>query len=337
MKGKKELLAKILYYSGIHNIARLRNKSRLIVFNYHRIKSNDNNFATPFDDDVFGPTVSQFKEQIKWLKQNAKILSEKELIDILDAKRVPSGLNVLITFDDGYRDNYTLAYPVLKELNVPAILFIPTNLINTRQIGWWDIIAYLIKNTKKPYIIFEDEKFLLAVERKKTIDFFNNKMKLEKAEKTVNLLKNLAEACEADMPDFDKQDSQLMTWEQIREVSKNNISIGAHTHTHRVLSALDLSTQKEEMTLSKTILEQEIGNRVNSIAYPVGDYQHFTQESCNIAEQVGYKLGFSFNTGVNYIKEINYFDIKRVGPPRDVIMLVVTTTLPSIFTFGRKH
>ena len=185
-----------------------------------------------------------FIEQIKWLKQNVKILSEKELIDVLDAKRAPSGLNVLITFDDGYRDNYTLAYPALKKLNVPAIFFIPTNLINTRQVGWWDIIAYLIKNTKKPYIIFEDKKFLLHVERKKTIEFFNNKMKLEKAEKTANLLKTLAEVCEVDMPDFDKQDSQLMTWEQIREVSKNNISIGAHTHTHRVLSTLDLTTQK---------------------------------------------------------------------------------------------
>lgn len=333
MKGKKEFLARILYYSGIHNIARLNNNSRLIIFNYHRIKPNDNNFANPFDDDVFGTTVSQFEEQIKWLKQNAKILSEKELIDVLDTKRVPSGLSALITFDDGYIDNYILAYLVLKRLKVPAIFFIPTNLINTRQVGWWDIIAYLIKNTKKPYIIFEDKKFLLQDGREKAISFFNNKMKLEKAEKTANLLKNLAEACETDMPDFDKQDSQLMTWEQIREVSNNNISIGSHAHTHRVLSTLDAICQKEEMILSKAILEQQTGQNIKSIAYPVGNYQHYTQESCKIAEQVGYKLGFSYNTGINSLKTIHPFNIRRISAPEDVTMLAVQTVLSRVFAW----
>lgn len=333
MKKKKEFLARILYYSGIHKVEWLNNRSRLIIFNYHRIKPN-NNFSNPFDGDIFDTTVSQFEEQIKWLKQNARILSENELIDILETKRVPSGLSVLITFDDGYIDNYTLAYPVLKKFNVPAIFFIPTNLINTRQVGWWDIIAYLIKNTKKPYITFEDKKFFLQEERGKAISFFNNKMKLENGEMTANLLKNLAEACKVDIPDFAKQDSQLMTWDQIKELSRNNISIGSHTHTHRPLSTLSLEAQKEEMTLSKEILEREIEQNISSIAYPVGGHQHFTQESCNIAEQSGYKLGFSYNTSINSWRTIHPFNIRRIYiPPTDSILLSISIVFPKFFLY----
>jgi peptidoglycan/xylan/chitin deacetylase (PgdA/CDA1 family) len=242
---------------------------------------------------------------------------------------------VLITFDDGYIDNYTLAYPVLKELGIPAIYFISSNLINTRQLGWWDIIAYLIKNTKKPYLNYEEKQLSLKNGRLEAIRFFQHKMQLETHEKTKNLLTDLAKECELSIPDVGKQDSQLMNWDQIEKVSKNNITIGSHTHTHRVLSTIDPISQKEEINLSKAILEEKTGVKIRSIAFPVGNYQHITDESRYLAEQSGYELGFSFNTGINTWKTMNRFDVKRIPGSEDIIMLSATTFFPNVFTWGK--
>src|SRR5207245_2076237 len=163
---------------------------------------------------------SVFEQQIAWLKRNMRLLCEHELIEIMDSRRYPSEPCALITFDDGYLDNYTLAYPILKRLGAPAIFFIPSYLIESRTVGWWD---------------------------------------------------------------------------QIREMSRD-MAIGSHGHTHTVLATLDVRAQKQELEISKSILERRISKPVTSIAYPVGGREHFTMETEKAAEQRGYRAAFSFAT-----------------------------------------
>src|SRR5439155_22062407 len=131
----------------------------------------------------------------------------------------------LITFDDGYLDNYTLAYPVLKRHAAPAIFFIPTRLIAEGQVGWWDAIAYLVKKSTK----------YSAEDRGRVIGMFHEKMKREPASETAELVERLAEDCGEPLPDPELQASQLMSWDHIREISRE-MAIGAHGHTHRVLA-----------------------------------------------------------------------------------------------------
>src|SRR5947207_792835 len=148
LKAPKAQLADWLYRCGLLDIRSFGVKDRLIVFNYHRIPPAAD-FTTPFDEGVFGPQLAIFEEQIAWLKRNLRLLSEPELIDIIDSGKYPSDPCALITFDDGYIDNYTLAYPLLKRHAAPAIFFIPTRLIAAGEVGWWDSIAYLVKKSGK--------------------------------------------------------------------------------------------------------------------------------------------------------------------------------------------
>ena len=62
---------------------------------------------------------------------------------------------MLITFDDGYRDNYTLAFPILRKHGVQAVFFLPTAFIGTGKLPWWDVIAYIIKHSVKKHIHIE--------------------------------------------------------------------------------------------------------------------------------------------------------------------------------------
>ncbi len=342
MAGKKELLADILFNSNLVNLfKRLPMYNKLLVLNYHRIRPSDFQFATAFDDGVYNLNLDEFARQIRWLKDNTRILSEKELLDHCQNGRFISPKTstpcVLITLDDGYRDNYTLAYEALKYYQVPAILFVATQMVHNRQLPWWDIIAYLIKKCTKPFIQFGGQQFPMGNQKKEAIVFFQSLMKQKQYEHTKYLLPELADACEVAFPTLESQDAEILTWQEIREMAQNNIAIASHTHTHRVLSTLTPSAQKEEMILSKLIIEENIGQPVFSISYPVGEPHYITAETPVIAASSGYLLGFTTNTGVNEWRSIQPHAVKRTARLLEKVSTVsLLTILPGLFSWDSE-
>ena len=334
---KKSFLANILYSSNLLNLFRsLPLYNKLIVLNYHRIRPDEPDFVTPFDDGVFNLNASQFAMQIKWLKTHTHILSEQDLLDLSKSPKKPSRTGILITFDDGYRDNFTIAYPILKAYEVPALFFIPTKLIDTRRVGWWDLIAYIVKKSPKPEVIFADRRFSLTKDRQAVTLFFDQKMKLEKFEKNRRLIDDMLEAFEVDRPSLEIQDEQLLTWDQIKEMTADIIAIGSHCHSHRVLATLDPIAQREEMSLSRLILEQKTGHKISSIAYPVGGPHHFTLETLIIARECGYLLGFTCDTGVNLWDIEDLYAVKRVSSMlEDIRTVSALVVLPNIFMWKK--
>jgi tetratricopeptide (TPR) repeat protein/peptidoglycan/xylan/chitin deacetylase (PgdA/CDA1 family) len=339
MKGKKELLADILFNSRLVSLFKhLPMRNKLLILNYHRIRPNDPHFSTAFDDGVYGVEADEFARQIKWLKSNTLIMSEKDLIDhnrdggfIAPATSTPC---VIITFDDGYLDNFTTAYPILKHYEVPAILFVATQMVHARQIPWWDVIAYLIKKCEKSFIQVNGRQFPLGNQKREAIDFFLLLMKREKYEHTKYLLSELSEACEVALPSPELQDREILTWKEIREMAQHRITIGSHTHTHRVLSTLSPSAQKEEMILSKLIIEENIGQPVQSISYPVGEPHYITAETSMIASVSGYLFGFTTNSGVNDWNSIQPYVIKRTARLLEKVSTVsLLTVLPGLFSW----
>lgn len=333
---KKEFLARLLYHSRLLDFLRTRCRNRLIVFNYHRLRPDAVDFATPFDDFGFGPTASAFRRQMQWLKHNTHLVSEQNIIECLHAKKSFTKPCALVTFDDGYRDNYTIGYPILKESGIPAIFFIPTDSIGTRRLGHWDIIAYLIKQTAKPYLIFGRERFDLRQQRHQAIKHWQAKAKMGNEDEIKILMARLTEICEVALPTVEAQDRELMNWEEILEVSQNNVTIGSHTHTHPCLSRLDAAAQRREMSLPKTIIEEKIGQAVRSIAYPFGSPRYYNRDTLQIAAACGYDLGFSFLTGCNRLHDFSTFAVKRTEGPNDFKTLAATMVFPEWFAWEDK-
>lgn len=328
MAGIKSLASKILYYSPLSKFLHLNFKNKLIVCNYHRLYDKEVN--TRFDEGVFAHSVKHLKNHLEWLKSNTRILSETELILLIKTGNPMSGMSSVVTFDDGYIDNYTLAYPILKELCVPAIFFIPTSPINTRELGWWDIIAYLIKTSKKKSIYYDNECFNLEAP-KGVIRTFQKIMATKPHHETSNLITMLSSLCDVPLPDIQTQSEELMSWDQIREISENNISIGSHSNRHLVLSTMSHHEQKDDLISSKLIIENNINKPVRTVAYPVGGYQHFTRETLQLASECGYEAGFSFNTGVNDLLKLGPYTIKRIEPPSSEARLATLAAFPELF------
>ena len=157
--------------------------------------------------------TNSFAKQIKWLTGNTLLFSEDDLLSCYKDGHFVSPKTskpcVMITIDDDYRDFYALAYPVLTQFNTPAVLFAASQMINSRQVPWWDAIAYLIKCCAKPAIHFGGQEITMGNQKQSAIDLFLLRMKKGPYEHTRYLLNDLSEACEVDFPDPELQNGEL--------------------------------------------------------------------------------------------------------------------------------
>lgn len=332
IKGKKRFLALALERTGFGRILMALRRPTVMIYNFHRLRDSSSQKPTLFDEGVFGPTEIQFREHLLWLKAHSELISENDLLESLRTGRPLPPRSSMVTFDDGYVDCYTLALPILRELRVPAIFFIPTQSIDERKIGWWDQISYLIKKTTLPRIYLGGQWLQVEGNREGVTQQLFERMKLTPCDRTAGLVDELANACETSLPSFDEVDSELMTWEQIRIARNHGVAIGSHTHTHRVLATLDSVRQTQELRISKAMIERRLGSPVHSIAYPVGGYSHFTRETLRLSKECGYKAAFSFTNEVNLLNSpMDRFNLRRVSAPEFVDYYAGMFALPSLF------
>lgn len=333
MKGKKKLLADFLGKSRLLRLFGLLPVNVLIIINYHRIYAG-NTLQTNFDTGVFGPSAEEFDQHMAFLSQHADLLSEEDVVSLAETGAPIANRSVLITFDDGYLDNYELALPLLRKYQVPAVFFIPITPIEKSRLGWWDIIAYFVKHTNKEKIFFEGDAIPLrmAEDKERAIRTLLKYMKSAKFEESRDMLTRLSALCEVDFPSVVEQSEQLMSWDQIKEIADTDLlSIGSHTVSHRVMATISDEDELNELQESKAFLEQKLGREIKSIGYPVGGYDAFSDRTKKNARKAGYRIGFSFNTGVNYGKITDPYDIKRIGPAEDLPTYNSTVILPKVF------
>jgi peptidoglycan/xylan/chitin deacetylase (PgdA/CDA1 family) len=309
-------------------------QNHIIIFNYHRIRGN--NLNNVFDDSVFGPDAIRFRQEMEWLKKETRILSEDELIDIVYNNKKIKDVCSMVTFDDGYRDNFDIAYPILRDLKIPATFFIPTHQLSTRQVGWWDIVAYLVKQTVLKSFTFQNIDYAIT-DKNKLIKHFNNQIKVLDSNLVKEFLIELSNSLKVEFPSIELQTKELMTWEQVKLVSNNGISIGSHSHDHSILSRQSQETLTTQLSKSIAILESKIDKKIKSIAYPVGGYQHFNQLTKDVSKQLGFKLGFSFLTGINSKDEIDPFNVKRMSIRPEWENLDMALAFPKVFLQETVH
>jgi peptidoglycan/xylan/chitin deacetylase (PgdA/CDA1 family) len=313
MHGKRELLARICSRTGLTRVLETMPQRRaLVVLNYHRIGNAD---ETPFDSGVFSATAEHFDSHIAYLKRRFHISTLEEVFAMLRGD-APRGTSVLITFDDGYLDNYTLAFPILRAHGVQAVFFLPTAFIGTGKLPWWDMIAYIIKKSVKKRIHLEypePTKFDLGSKGGKRVSMEILRLFTQPAVKDPErFLANLETVCEVSRP-TSATERCFLDWGEAREMQRNGMAFGSHTHSHEILTKLSLELQREEARYSREILERELHRRIDALAYPVGLRHCFSADTVNALEQTGYRAAFSFYGGSNRAGEIRPFDIRRYG------------------------
>lgn len=336
MTGKRLKVARVLMSSGLSGILARGLSASLLIVNYHRIRPS-RTATTVFDDGVFGPDQEEFHRQMQWLHSSTTVLDETGLLELATRGGGRRGeVFSAVTFDDAYADCFTLAKPVLDQFGIRGVFFVPIDMIDSRQLGWWDLAAYLLKSTTRPEIAVGNEVLDLRADLAASLRRVLNLFKLRPVEETGSLLEELSRACEVSLPGKDMQSAELMTWEQLRRMKTDGHGIGCHTFSHRVLATLSPEEQEREIVASRSELAARIGSDVLSFAYPVGGPQHINSHSVTFVRAAGYLQAFTFNTGIAQLPIADRYQMPRESA-HTFDVLRAKTLMPGLMGLREKR
>lgn len=217
----------------------------------------------------------------------------------------------IITFDDGYEDNFTYAYPILKKLNIPFVIYISAGLVNDHAPIWNYplIIERIVKENDE--LIIGGMKYVCQTQEQKNDTFLKLKgllFSLPYAHLREDFRRLFAEYLTDDV--FPQN---TLTWEQITELSNDPLcTIGSHTMTHCRLTITDIASLQFELGESKKLLEQHIGKPVTHLSYPYGWKTDVSAEAIAFAQQIGYRTALRSFGGPVREKDDDFYQIKRI-------------------------
>lgn len=327
----KWVLYFIFFYSHFFDLSlkifrRIRKKHSCIILLYHRIIDNRSEYLNK------GPAVQHhikhFRKEIAYLRKNYQILSMDEV-----AHCIKSGIgfkrpSMAISFDDGYLDNYTLAYPVLKKYGVPATIYLTTSLIGTLERTWPDEIELAIMETQK------DEFKLQTLFGDKEVQIKTKGEKEQASMKIAEALKNrpdderkkiMGEIKKILGEDRNYENNLkpriMLNWNEVKKMAANGITTGSHSHTHPILSSMPFEKAKEEILNSKKMIEENLGIQVKHFAFPNGKEEDFNEELRNYCQEIGFESVASVIYGTNNTLNGNTMGLKRISATSPVWML----------------
>ncbi|MEO6731329.1 MAG: polysaccharide deacetylase family protein [Ferruginibacter sp.] len=278
-----------------------------VILLYHRIVNIES------DPQLLAVTPENFEDHLKFLKKNYNILSFQSLLYFLESDIPIPPRSVLISFDDGYYDNFTNAKRIIEANSVPAIFFISTSNIDSTQEYWWDALERcILNNASFPLKIEIDiegvgvHSYLLDNKsaNQKLYDFLIEKLRAVIPDKRDESLIKLSVICNSVEG---RQSHRAMSKPELIEFSKSSfVTIGAHAHNHPSLAALDHDVQEREIMLSKSILESIIEKHVDFFSYPFGTIKDYSDTTKNICKMGGFKLAVANYPAKLYNTEDRY-------------------------------
>jgi peptidoglycan/xylan/chitin deacetylase (PgdA/CDA1 family) len=291
----------------------------LTVSNYHYIREN---FSTPYPS-IFGVTPDIFENQLILLQKTGTFIHPNELINKLEEILKSEQNFILVTFDDGLKEQFEKALPILDALNIPALFFV--NSINhmEKKVSLAHKI-HLIRSVISSEVLFES----LVKETKRKLNlqeiqqahqfyrfddypsaelkyFLNVLLDFGTQEKFINGIFTKY---------FDEREvleKLYMNTSEIQQLIQRGF-VGSHTHTHLPLGIYDEHTIIPELKITKKYLENLGGAPIDCVSYPYGTQEAATDEVGELAKQVGYTIGFTtmpgLNNGFNNPLLLNRFD-----------------------------
>ncbi len=303
----------------------------VLILNYHRI---GNRHDSLLDRNLWSASDEDFDAQIRMVAKNFDVVGLDDLETVMHGH---SGRHVMVTFDDGYLDNYTNAYPILKSHNVPATFFITTGFLDVPKVPWWDEIAWMVRSSSKKGldasfwtstpIVFDEPHREAAINR--LLAIYKNMTGVV----TDDYVEFLAESLGTGRCPHQIARELWMTWDMIREMKQNRMTFGGHTVNHPILANLSGEQQDEEIGNCRRRLVEELGEPIDAFSYPVGGARSFNSDTRKALVKHGFKWGFTYLGGYCHYGETDLLAIPRTAIETDIdlSMFRAITTLPQIF------
>jgi len=298
---------------------RVANRDKALILTYHRFSQTG----------TAGTTSAQaFAEQLEYLTTYYRVVPLSQLVAYLATeKRLPSGL-AAIAIDDGYRDAYDVAFPILRRYGAPATLFVATDFVDGRGWLWTDILRFVAAGAKtnclKATINNRELRVQLAgtASRLAAATQLNERLKLLPDDAKERAILEIAYSAGVDLPDAPPDEYAAIDWEQAREMSAGGVEIGSHTLTHPILTRVPDDRLRAELCDSRARIEQMVARPADLFCYPNGDYDERVYRA---AKAAGYRCAVTIEPGLNGPGS-DLFKLRRVHTQDNLVRFIQNTS-----------
>ncbi len=323
-------------------LPRVRHRGRVAILTYHRVVSDEMVQEQHIQPGMYVRARS-FDMHLAYLREHFTVLALDRLLELWQADRLDRReAYCVITFDDGWRDNYEFAFPALKQYEIPATIFLATDYIGTSRWFWPDQVAYVLGAQSRHSTPSEVAKALTAITAEMdgigaeehtalrrelgsggvvNADRIIEWCKELKQEVIREFVVRLGHELNVRLPDR----RVLLDWSEIREMAAHGVTFGSHSCSHRILTHLSRSEAEQELAASwQAMLQQEI-KPVPVFCYPNGDC---SQALKGLVRENGYLAGVGCEVGLEGRQPNDLLALKRITMHED------GTSSPSLLAFA---
>jgi peptidoglycan/xylan/chitin deacetylase (PgdA/CDA1 family) len=314
----KKSILNLLRMTGAFAPFRWAHRHQALIITYHR-----------FSEREGGAQVSAqaFDEQVKYLAAHYTLVPLSRLATCLQKREIPPRL-AAITIDDGYRDAYEIAFPILRKHRAPATVFVVTEFVEGTAWLWTDKPRYLTAHAAPQSFEIGIEGHTLrlglngAASRAVAAGLINAALKPLSEEARDALIDDLALMLGVKIPERPPAEYGAINWSQAREMSDAGVEIGSHTLTHPILTGLSADRLRAEVELSRERIQNALERNVETFCYPNGDYDLRTQRE---VARAGYQLAVTTDVGLNNERN-DPLALRRIHGEYDLARFVKNTS-----------
>jgi len=287
----------------------------LRILMYHRVAELKD---TPtIDSRSVSATPSSFARQMRHLARYYHVVSMPDVLDAVKRNRTIRDRSVLITFDDAYADFTDFAWPTLKQLRLPATMFVPTAYPGRPELAfWWDRLYQAFDRTRRTELSGTPLGTLPLANpdlRRRSLRVLQDYVPTLPHDEAMRLVDSLC----GQLVEAPVTGGSVLSWDQLRMLARDGLTLGSHTRTHPILTQLPPDRIREEVGGSHQDLKKEIGSALPIFCYPNGDHNDTVT---TILREEGIRLGFTTLVGENELGSIDLLRLRRTGiTPRSTL------------------
>lgn len=299
----KQASLNLMRVSGAFDLMRLAHRRRALILTYHRFSygGEGGNRGTPsWAADTTPAKI--FAEQLEYLTRRYKVVSLSRLAEEIGRRERPPARLAAITIDDGYRDAYEIAYPLMRRFGAPATLFLPPDFIDRRAWIWTDKARYLTRRAASRRFTIKIGGLEARLDlddhssRRAAAERINATLKRLPDEIKDEAIERLARVLGVDLPPMAPDEFGPIDWAEAREMQSNGIEIGSHSLTHPILTRVGDERLRLELQESKSRLEEVLKRRIEQFCYPNGDHDERVRSE---VARAGYRIAVTCVGGLN--------------------------------------
>lgn len=304
------------------------NLGHFIVLMYHRVLP-DNDPSIPYLQPGMYVRVSSFRKQMEFLSDNYQIITIQDMLQLIEARQTRSDKQYcVLTFDDGWLDNYEHAFPVLKSFSAPATIFLAAAFIGTDRTFWHEKVSRLFFESRHSAPAPRTSTEPGSNQLQQVVDLLrrhvpNPNNDRTTIDKVIEALKQFppaqieaavaAIAIELNLPAG--RERTMLNWTEIEEMGRNRITFGSHTREHKLLTKVSIDEADSEIRLSLEELRMKVPSFVPVFCYPNG---HYNSQVKSIVANAGYSAAVTTERGRESATFKDRFAIRRIGIHDDI-------------------